>query len=170
MNPILCAIPLLVIAACRGDTGVGASIDVETIPSKTIRGQLVYAAKFLCGTIPPKPGAPEFPGSGLGDTVFLSPGTCLTAVNVHNPDTVPVVFFKRAAVSRRQTLPHGQVSGFDGDTLRWDEGLEIDCPDILRLLRDTLSLERHFVKGFVVLRTRAPLDVVGVYTFKNVER
>lgn len=169
MRPVLCGIPLLLITACRG-TGVGASVDVETIPSRTVRGQLVYAAKFLCGTIPPKPGVPEFPGTGIGDTAFLSPGTYLTAVNIHNPDTIPVSFLKRAAVSRHQTQRHGPVSEFSGDTLRWDESLEVDCPDILRLLHDSLPLERHFVKGFVVLRTNAPLDVVGVYTFKNVER
>lgn len=50
------------------------------------------------------------------------------------------------------------------DTLYWDEGLEIAYPEILRLLQDTLSLEREIVKGFVVLRTNAPHCVVGVYT------
>ncbi len=55
------------------------------------------------------------------------------------------------------------------DTLTWSQSLQIECLDILQLLRKRWSGESWFVEGFVVIRSRSPLDVEAVYSFKNVE-
>ena len=48
-----------------------------------------------------------------------------------------------------------------------EEGLEVDCLDIRRLLEAAEERE-PFVKGFVVIKTPGDdLDVVGVYTITS---
>jgi hypothetical protein len=53
-------------------------------------GPLVYAAKFVCGYMPePSPATDEGP---------VEPGSYATAINVHNPNTKPVNFVKKAVL------------------------------------------------------------------------
>lgn len=172
-------------------TGVGVGLEVQSINVKEIRvsGALtlaVFSAKFLCGTIPPAAGDPQFPsGSDL-----LVPGTYLTAVNLHNPNARAVQFRKKAVV----TLPErnkdrGPVSRAVVEVLGSDQGLEVDCQDVVGLLFPPTgpaapNLRTAFLKGFVVIEQEirtfregneapapfdVPMDVVAVYTLKNVE-
>ena len=102
-----------------------------------------YAVKFVCGS-------PEFP--------VVAPGRYFTAINVHNPGEIFAVIQKKVAVA----LPGekaGPVSRFFEAFLRPDQALEIDCPDILRHAQ-----QQGFLKGFVVIESEVPLDVVAVYS------
>jgi hypothetical protein len=101
-----------------------------------------YAAKVVCGR------APE---------PILAPGEYFTAVNVHNSTDAPMSFQWKVAVA----LPGrpGQVSPFDDLRLGPDQAIELDCHTMLRRVH-----EERFLKGFAVLRSRIPLDVVAVYS------
>ena len=102
-----------------------------------------YAAKVVCG-------------ESEGDVV--APGHYWTAVNIHNPHDERVKFRKKVAVG----LPGckaGPVTALTPAELGPDEALEIDCKDILEMVGGLT-----FVKGFAVIRSPRPLDVVAVYT------
>lgn len=161
--------------------GVGASLDVETISPKKIAplagpAHLVYSVKFLCGTIQSDADVPQFPETGAP---LLVPGTYLTVINIHNPNPrpsatadIPLTFRKKALITNPQGEDRGKVSDFFVDTLKSNEGLEIDCGNIKTLLGDpTSDLKLKFLKGFVVIEVKHPLtlDVVAVYTLKNVK-
>jgi hypothetical protein len=106
-----------------------------------------YAVKFICGT-------------SRGDVV--APGVYYTAINVHNPTNTAVGFRKKFAVA----LPNersARPTGFFDARLGPDEALEIDCPDIVRHLREA-GMEGEFFKGFAVIQSKVELDVVAVYT------
>jgi hypothetical protein len=146
--------------------GVGASLDVETITPKRILFRWVYSVKFLCGTIPSGT-PPESPALGLP----LSPGTYLTAINIHNPNPgipatvpIPLNFRKKALITNPQDEERGKVSQFVNESLLFNQGLEVDCENI----RDLLDTGGGFIKGFVVIDSPLQLDVVAVYTLKNV--
>ncbi len=140
---------------------------------------IVYSAKFLCG--------PAFGGEGV------QRGSYSTAINVHNPHEGTVYLFKKAVIANREDEPRGRISPFHRVALGPDEAIEIDCIDIGVLLgagqeetdvttssqqtQSTLNTPSissanivpvsslvRFVKGFVVIYSSAPLDVVGVYT------
>jgi hypothetical protein len=109
-----------------------------------------YAVKFICGAAIPAKGQPD-PG-------VVAHGVYYTAINVHNPGKA-IEFTKKIAIA----LPSeraGPVSKFFVVTLKNDEALEIDCPDILK----HLEFKGPFVKGFVVIHSPTELDVVAVYT------
>jgi|ERR687892_1596071 hypothetical protein len=154
------ALALAVLSSFGGEAvaqglGAGAGLDVETVPSQRIRGQRVFSAKFLC-TIPTNPLILP-PGP-------LVPGIYRTAINIHNPDPVrPVKFTKKAL------LTPGPVGEPIPETLGPNAGFELDCENIQGLAGVACIPEGCFLKGFVVITTEGPLDVVGVYTFKNVE-
>jgi len=152
--------------------GVGASIEVVPISHKTIsfRGG-VFSAKFLCGLIVDDGANPQFP-SGTGPLV---PGTYLTAINIYNPNNFTVRFAKKAIIANPQREPRGPVSRQVIETLGPMQGLEVDCCDIAQLFSPgrvctTEVLFGDFTKGFVdiAINPFVPLDVVGVYTLKNV--
>jgi len=103
-----------------------------------------YAAKFVCGK---------------SDGKVVAPGVYFTAVNVHNPTYTPIRFRVKIAVALPGLKP-GPVSKFHEAELGPDESLEIDCPDIFKLV-DTKA---DFLKGFVVIESEVELDVVAVYT------
>jgi hypothetical protein len=139
----------------------GTSLDVETIPSRVLgepeRGRRVFSAKFICGT----PADPEAAAE-------LAPGRYLTAVNIRNPNATPVTLTKGVVgtwperTGRREPLRQRP-----DEILGPEEGLEVDCRDIRRLL-DVAEEREPFVKGFVVIKTPGDdLDVVGVYTATN---
>jgi hypothetical protein len=138
---------------------------VETIsPTRIQEQRFVYSAKFLCGTIAHSAN-PQLPPKGQP----LVPGTYLTAVNIHNPNPFPVVFTKKALVTNPQGQPRGKIGRPVEEKLEPNEGLELDCDNIARLLEMQPALPDSFLKGFVVITTPAQeLDVVAVYTLKNV--
>jgi Concanavalin A-like lectin/glucanases superfamily len=103
-----------------------------------------YAVKFVCGKSP-------------GEVV--APGVYFTAINVHNPTYTTIRFRVKVAVALPGLVP-GTVSRFHHARLGPDEALEIDCPDIFKLL----EANADFLKGFVVIESEVELDVVAVYT------
>jgi hypothetical protein len=143
------------------------SLEVVPIVPNNIGGQLVYAVKFVCGTIPPAdPTIPQVPPPGSP----LVPGTYMTAINIHNPWPEAVEFVKLALVTIPQNpdQKRGPVGQPQSESLKQEEGLEVDCANIQDLLgRPDFDPARDFVKGFVVIKPRKPqqiLDVVAVYT------
>lgn len=160
--------PLVVLAACRG-IGVGGSVDVEAVPVTRVPDGYAYSAKFLCGTIQAVKGFPQFADTSRDTAAVLVPGTYLTSVNVQNPDTSTVLLLKRAVETKRETAGRGQVGKFMRDTLTADQGLYVDCSEILRLLGDQQTLRDHFVEGFVVIRSKSELRVTAVYSFERVQ-
>lgn len=102
-----------------------------------------YAIKIVCGT----------PG-----TRAVAPGLYFTAINVHNPGSDTVVFRKKFATTLPEERP-GPISPFSRNALVPDQALEIDCTDIFR----HAHLER-WAKGFAVIQSPQPLDIVAVYT------
>jgi hypothetical protein len=162
----LAAVALLAVLSVEvAAQGVGVSIDVEPVSPKRVRlgGQalLSYAVKFLCGTIPHSDADPQQPPPGAP----LVPGTYLTAVNIHNPQGKEVRFRKKAVIANPQGQPRGRIGQLVDESLKPDEALEVDCDNIKQLLGAPTA---GFMKGFVVILSPVELDVVGVYTLKNV--
>ncbi len=113
-----------------------------------------YAAKFVCGLAAASPGA--VPG-----TTPVAPGYYYTAVNVHNPSTTERNQIQKRFVIALPGEAVGRKSGFTQEELRADDAMEVDCPDIAKHLD---LRPGQFVKGFLVIRSTAELDIVAVYT------
>jgi hypothetical protein len=138
----------------------GAAFVSAAVPTRQI-----YAAKFLCG---------EFKGTGEGGGLEgpVQPASYATAINVHNPNARPVTFTKKAVLLFDDSKPQREAEEPrpPGRLVRAqlgpDWGLEIDCDDIRKvLLRDVPGpAAPTFIKGWVVLHSPLPLDVVAVYT------
>jgi hypothetical protein len=112
--------------------------------------QYQYAVKIVCGTSTGK---------------VVAPGVYFTAVNVHNPTYTTVGLRAKLAVALPGLTP-GPVSEFYDAKLGPDEALEIDCPEIFnqKIFRFATPKRYKFLKGFVVIESKAELDVVAVYT------
>jgi len=134
---------------------------------------IVYSAKFLCGPALGKEG--------------VQPGSYSTAINIHNPNNGTVTLYKKAVIAKREDEPRGKISDFHRVILQADEAIEVDCIDIISLLGPEQEVELtapsqqtqtilqttavspvssliRFIKGFVIIYSTAPLDVVAVYT------
>jgi len=137
----------------------------QTLPQKD-----VYAAKFLCGDfLPNVQGGVEWP---------VKPGNYFTTINVHNPNTGPLSFEKKAVLLYQANNPGNleqpmPPSKLISASLKGDWGLEIDCTDIRKQLLGGAVSPPTFIEGWVVievkgnqlhLTTPPPLDVTGVYT------
>jgi hypothetical protein len=129
-----------------------------------------YAAKFLCGQFRLDPEAEERGVEGP-----VKPGNYTTTINVHNPHPErPVTFLKKAVLLfggprpeppeqfERPARPGVKVPV----DLPADNGMEIDCTDIRKVLLRGRVEAPLFIKGWVVIETSAPwsLDVEAVYT------
>ncbi len=107
--------------------------------------RLDYKVKFVCGCA--KQGV-------------VAAGRYFTAINIMNPGNEAIRFRKRVSVALPNEKP-GHVSKTSVLRLGPNEALEIDCADVM----EAVGLpECCFLKGFVTLQSRAPLDVVAVYT------
>jgi hypothetical protein len=105
---------------------------------------LEYAVKVVCGRQPMNPVMP------------VAQGVYYTAVNVHNPGA-PQKFKRKVAVALPGKV--GPVSTFLWTGLANDQAIEFDCGEI--------SKQSHmdgFLKGFLVIQSSFPLDIVAVYT------
>jgi hypothetical protein len=168
MKSFPCTGALLLLTACNG-VGVGGSVAVETVPFVKADSELVYAAKFLCGTIQRAAGSPQLPDRSRDTAAVLVPGTYMTSVNIQNPWAQTVSFRKLLVEANPQQAARGRVTEAGIDTLRPSEGLHVDCWDISSRLRWRGRLDSQFVEGFVVLRSPRELQVTGVYSYKTVE-
>jgi hypothetical protein len=126
----------------------------------------VYAVKFLCGSfLPEVTREAEWP---------VKPGNYLTAINVHNPNRIPISFRKKGVLLYRadkpprpeEPMPPGELFPFE---LGPDWGVEIDCNEIRSKLLKGAVPAPTFIKGWVVFEvTGSPdplqLDVTAVYT------
>src|SRR5262249_33565598 len=95
-----------------------------------------------------------------GDFAILAWGRYYTAINIHNPSTCKTVTFRWKFAQAVPGSP-GEITRFQHLTLRPDEAIEIEGYMIARLLDVPLS---SFLKGFVVIESPCPLDVVAVYS------
>jgi hypothetical protein len=130
-------------------------------------GRFVYAAKFVCGFMP-EPSQPS-------EELPVEPGSYATAINVHNPQTKPVVFAKKAvllfdaagATVEKLFEATKEPSRLREAELGPDWGMEIDCRDIrLELLEGQAPPAPVFIKGWLVIESPELLDVVAVYTVR----
>ncbi len=131
-----------------------------TAPWQSARAQaqkvtFIYSAKYVC--------APDF---GPPDPALV-PGIYKTAINVRNFLAQEVKFTKKVVVSRGQDEPRGPISERETVTLKPDEAIDIDCPDMAKLLKEQKA---GSPKGFVVIESPVELEVVAVYTNEIVTR
>lgn len=129
----------------------------------------VYAVKFLCGEFDVAGAATRPPGSAEGP---VKRGNYQTAINVHNPNGVPVRFRKKAVLLFEGTEPVLNPDPADMERPRPpgprvparldpDWGLEIDCPDIRQVLLQQPPVPGAvppFIKGWVVIE--APVALI----------
>ena len=116
--------------------------------------ELQYAAKLVLGI--PGPGKLD-PGHDI-----VAPGRYYTAINVHNPATCTTVTFRWKVAVGYDGLA-GPITRFGSFNLRPDEAIEIDAVSIEQALHMHIP-STQFVKGFVVIESPCPLDVVAVYS------
>jgi hypothetical protein len=109
-----------------------------------------YVAKFVCGRASTVANTPP----------PVATGFYFTAINVH---TILLTEFKKRISVALPGEKAGKVSQTFGATLKENEALEIDCPDIVRHLEFPPPVP-PFVKGFVTIESPRELDVVAVYT------
>lgn len=139
----------LVSAPAGADVAAGLGLDEEEVQANLdpLTGTPTWSVKFVCGSL-----AADDP---LVRAVYR------TAINVHNFTSGFVSFQKKVVVALPQRSPErGPVTDFTVETLGPNEALEIDCIDIRALLADTGFEDVPFIKGFVVLQTVDPPEVV----------
>lgn len=114
-----------------------------------------YAVKLLCGeVVPPQEGA----------TTPVAPGRYYTNANIHNPDKCRDAHFRWKVAVANPDKP-GPVSAYQElEVLHPDEALEIDCPQVARVMQTLPPPPPRFVKGYVVIESDIELDVVAVYS------
>jgi hypothetical protein len=143
--------------------GTGVGIDVEVISGRSIDGDNIHSAKFVCGLQnQPGPGGP-MPSS------FVA-ARYRTAINIHNPHS-RLVHFTVKGVRTQSSLPSSSGSFIGNpvsESLAPDGGLEFSCEDILSFIGE-MDLDVFggvLFTGFIVVRTARSddLDVVAVYT------
>jgi hypothetical protein len=115
-------------------------------------GRNEYAVKFVCG-VNARPNISQ----------AAAVGAYFTAINIHNPlsDAVPLVHKVALAEPGRPARPTPLTSPF---RLGYDEAVEIDCPQIDRLLSAAGIPHGPFFTGFYVIQSQTELDVVAVYS------
>jgi hypothetical protein len=111
-----------------------------------------YAVKIVCGEIK------------AVDNTPLAPGRYWTAVNVHNPDPCKNANFRFKLGIARLDLMSPVTRYWGPFPLRPDGMVEFDCPFIKFLAGLLVSPAPAFVKGYMVIASDIPLDVVAVYS------
>jgi hypothetical protein len=141
--------------ALLGQSNAG-SYDAFIIKLSTVQeapqGLYIYSVKFLCGKV----------GSV---NVGVEPADYATAINIHNFHDETVILRKKVVIANREGEPMGMVSPYtDNVTLGPNMAIEVDCVDICGLLGLPCG---PFRKGFVVIESNKPLNIVAVYTAKT---
>jgi hypothetical protein len=119
-------------------------------PQGACATEFQYAVKVVCGEVVSVDNVPT----------PVAPGQYRTAVNIHNFSKCRDAQFRWKVAVANPGKP-GPVSAYSRPlTLRPDEALEIDCPQVMRALAQPPP---RFVKGYVVIEGDE-LDVVAVYS------
>ena len=126
-------------------TRVPTSIDPFFFKVEPMKTTYRYSVKFVCGKSEGK---------------VLSRGHYYTAINVHNP-SMQTAKIRRKISTALPAETAGHVVDLGVAELHSDKSFEIDCPDIYRLARMSPGC---LLKGFVILESLVPLEVVAVYT------
>jgi len=129
---------------------VGNNFNTPYVPPPIRRvAAYQYVVKVVCGTLAEKPLHP-----------VVSRGCYTTAVNVYNRSTCDDAVIRRRLSVGLPGAASGPVSRMLASDLGPCRAMEVDCKDIM----DMAPGDAHFVKGFLVLESNVPLDVVAVYT------
>ncbi len=114
-----------------------------------------YSAKFLCGPVPEPFNV---------NTVPLVPATYGTDIVVHNPSDAPVSagLLKKAVLAPREPNV-GIPQPFVSIQVPSDGAFEDDCKAIAVLLGAAAPPPGTFMKGFLVIESPTPLDVVAIH-------
>lgn len=118
-----------------------------------------YTSKIICGfQRDPK-------------NMMLARGFYATAINIHNPNQKGVKIHKKLAL----TFPPGgqrpgQIMSIGNDKLKYDEALETDCEHIRSKLFQDRFPSPGYIKGFVVIQSSDPLDVISIYTTAHLDQ
>jgi len=131
-------------------TALTADCFVDVPPRPIARYE--YAPKFICGA------------QKDAKNMQLAKGFYGTTINVHNPQEVDTVFFKKLALSFPPgNQQPGKVLPISEDKLGADQALAVDCDDIRQRLFDG-KFPKSYIDGFLVIQSPKSLDVTGVYT------
>jgi hypothetical protein len=110
-----------------------------------------YSVKFICGK---------------ADGGILAGGIYKTAINIqnpnHDPNSAPVEIRKRYSVALPGETSGGTTPFIAGNKLNPGEAYEIDCPDILKEVRQ--FCEASLCKGFATVEGTSDLEIVAVYS------
>lgn len=99
-----------------------------------------------------------------GAATPVAPGQYYTAINIHNPDKCQDAHFRWKVAVANPDKP-GPVSAYqDQRVLHPDEALEIDCPQVARVMQTLPPPVPGFVKGYLLIESDIGLDVVAVYS------
>lgn len=140
----------LSLATTLGFAGaVSAQPDDVPVEARGLKHQ--YAVKFLCGQV----------GGAAEEGGIVAPGRYFTAINVHNPTQKTVASFRKKVAQALPWQKPGPVSKFSEGRLGPDLAMEVDCPEILKMLG---AAPGKAAKGFLVIESSVELDVVGVYS------
>ena len=182
------AISLASLGALLGATAIAVSLfaTAGTAAGAPInRSVLAYSAQFNCGLMPqggvpldPTQAQPRFPTE-----LPAKPANYATDINVHNPQFTAAFLVKKAVLTGWVTpsplVANGVITSkpeepFQGGhlipvQLGPDGAFEIDCTDITTVLAPPgFNPGMSFIKGFVVIYSRTPIDVVASYTSERV--
>jgi len=127
------------------------SLLILIVPTLAFAQTYEYAAKYVCGK------------SG-GEAPFnFAAGVYYTSINVHADRETP--FEKTITVSLPDEKP-GRITKPIKSGLPNDSSLQIDCANIYTHLKteNIPTPPGQPTEGFVIIRSKAELDVVGVYT------
>ena len=118
-----------------------------------------YAVKFICFNADSHFRADTEQG--------LLSGWYMTDVNIHNPNARGTRLRKKLALAYPPGKQRpGPISRFATQDLRSDQAIEINCWD--QFAYQGNATQYHYpengIKGFLVIESDGPLDVVGVYT------
>lgn len=110
-----------------------------------------YSAKIVCGRQQEE------------DPAQHAAGLYATSVNIHNPFTAPVRFFKKLALTAPPGMQQpGEILPLGEDVLNYDAALQTDCRELRQKLISTQ--EAPVIEGFLVIQSPTALDVTSVYT------
>jgi hypothetical protein len=152
----------LLAAAVAGFVALqGASAYAQSCGSGAAGKICVYSVKFICGTQNPVSTAPPVEPP-------VKPGNYATAVNIQNFHAAATKISLRAVVANPAGTATGAISAASSIGLVPYQGLEVDCAQIVALLKRTDPQPPPFIKGFVDIQSTVILSVVGVYTAEQI--